>query len=172
MGMPKPTARRRGRPPPEALSARDARRIALAAQGFGARPARPTLRHVRGVFDAVSLIQIDSVNVVCRSQELPLWARLGAHGRDALPALCERRTIFEYWAHGASLRPVDLQPLLRWRMAEAASRAWRIVRSIAHRDPGYVAAVRAEVHARGALTARDLEDPAPARKRKGPRSWW
>jgi uncharacterized protein YcaQ len=67
--------------------------------------------------------------------------------------------------------PVEVQPLLRWRMAEAASRAWRIVRSIAQRDPGYVAAVRGEVHARGALTARDLEDRAPQR-RKRPRSWW
>ena len=123
MGMPKPTARRRGRPRPEALSAREARRIALAAQGLGARPAKATLRHARGVFDAVSLIQIDSVNVVCRSQELPLWARLGAHGRDALPQLCERRVIFEYWAHVASLMPVELQPLLRWRMAEAATHA-------------------------------------------------
>jgi uncharacterized protein YcaQ len=172
MGMPRRTAQPRGRAKPgAALSAREARRIALAAQGLGARPAKPTLRHVRGVFDAVSLIQLDSVNVLCRSQELPLWARLGAHGRDALPQLCERGAIFEYWAHEASLMPVEVQPLLRWRMAEAASRAWRIVRSIAQRDPGYVAAVRDEVHARGAVTARDLEDPAP-QKRKGPRSWW
>ena len=171
MGMPKRTARPRGPSQPAALSARDARRIALSAQGLGARPAKATLRHVRGVFDTVSLIQIDSVNVVCRSQELPLWARLGAHGRDALLQLCERRAIFEYWAHEASLMPVEVQPLLRWRMAEAASRAWRVVRSIAERDPGYVTAVRSEVHARGAITARDLEDPAP-RKRKAPRSWW
>jgi uncharacterized protein YcaQ len=171
MGMPKRTARPRGRSKPgAALSARDARRIALAAQGLGARPAKPTLRHVRGVFDAVSLIQIDSVNVLCRSQELPLWARLGAHGRDALPQLCERRAIFEYWAHVASLMPVELQPLLRWRMAEAATRAWRVVRTIAQRDAGYLAAVRAEVHARGALAARELDDPAPARKRT--QGWW
>ena len=114
-----------------ALSARDARRIALAAQGFGKRPAKPTLRHARAVFDAISLIQIDSVNVVCRSQELPLWARLGAHARDALPQLSKRGAIFEYWAHEACLMPVELQPLLRWRMADAASGAWRVVRSIA-----------------------------------------
>lgn len=165
-------ARRSPRSPPRAgatLSARDARRVALAAQGLGARPAKATLRHARGVFDAVSLIQIDSVNVVCRSQELPLWARLGSHGRDALPTLCRRRAIFEYWAHEASFMPVELQPLLRWRMAEAATRAWRVVRTIAERDPGYVAAVRAEVHARGQVTARELEAREPARKRFG---WW
>jgi hypothetical protein len=170
MGMPKRKARPRGPSQPAALSACEARRIALAAQGLGARPAKATLRHARGVFDAVSLIQIDSVNVVCRSQELPLWARLGAHGRDALPQLCERRVIFEYWAHVASLMPVELQPLLRWRMAEAATRAWRVVRSITERDAGYLSAVRAEVHARGAVAARELEDPAPARKRT--QGWW
>ena len=169
-------ARAAGSPRRDALSARDARRIALAAQGLGGRPARPTLRHARAVFDAVSLIQVDSVNVVCRSQELPLWARLGAHGRDALPALSERRAIFEYWAHEASLMPVELQPLLRWRMAEAATRAWRVVRVIVERDPRYVAAVRAEVHARGAITARDLEDREPPRTRPRPAGqtagWW
>jgi len=153
-----------------AISAGEARQLALAAQGFGARPARPTLRHVRAVFDAIALIQVDSVNVVCRSQELPLWARLGAHRRDALPALCARGEIFEYWAHEASLLPVELQPLLRWRMAEARTQAWRSIRMLAHRDPGYVEAVRAEVHARGQLTARELEHRTPPRKRAT--SWW
>jgi len=171
MERPERTARSRRRSTPAALSAREARRIALAAQALGARPAKPTLRHVRRVFDTISLIQIDSVNVVCRSQELPLWARLGAHGRDALPQLCKRGAIFEYWAHEASLLPVELQPLLRWRMADAASGAWRSVRGIAQRDPGYVAAVRAEVHARGALTARDLERREPPRARKS-QGWW
>lgn len=152
------------------LSAVEARRIALAAQGFGRRPSRTTLRTVQSVFDAISLIQVDSVNVVCRSQELPLWARLGAHGRDALPALCKRGAIFEYWAHEASLMPVELQPQLRWRMAEAQRKAWRPVRAILERDPGYVDAVRAEVHARGAITARDLERrPGPGVQGDG---WW
>jgi len=152
----------------------EARQLALAAQGFGARRADPALRHVQGVFDAVALIQVDSVNVVCRSQELPLWARLGAHRRDALPVLCKRGTIFEYWAHEASLMPVELQPLLRWRMAEARTRAWRFVRTIADRDPGYVEAVRAEVHARGQLTARELEARTTPVKRatSTTTSWW
>jgi uncharacterized protein YcaQ len=152
------------------ISGAQARRIALAAQGFGARPARATLRHVRGVLDDVAVIQVDSVNVVCRSQELPLWARLGPHDRGALPALCRRGAVFEYWAHEASLLAVELQPLLRWRMAEARTRAWRSVRAIAQRDPGYVDAVRAEVHARGQLTARELAPTAPPPRRR--ESWW
>jgi len=168
-------AARRTRPSPRRssaaeLSAAEARRLALAAQQLGARPSRATLKHARDVIDAISLIQVDSVNVVCRSQELPLWARLGPHARDALPALCKKGAIFEYWAHEASLMPVELHPLLRWRMAEARTRSWRVVRTIAERDPSYVAAVRAEVHARGQLTARDLEHRAQPVKR--PDSWW
>jgi uncharacterized protein YcaQ len=169
-----PSGKPSPRPPPRptSLSAREARQIALAAQGFGARPVGATLRHVRDLFDAIALIQVDSVNVVCRSQELPVWARLGSHDRGSLPALCKRSAIFEYWAHEASLLPVEFHPLLRWRMAEAATRAWRGIRMLAARDPGYIASVRAEVHARGAITARDLEDRTPGPRRRGPTSWW
>ena len=153
-----------------AISADAARRMVLAAQGFGARPARATLRHVGGVLDRVAIIQVDSVNVVCRSQELALWARLGAHARDTLPALCKRGVLFEYWAHEASLVPVELYPLLRWRMAEAQAKAWGSIRRLAQRDPAYIDAVRAEVHARGELTARELEPTEEPRT--GPASWW
>jgi uncharacterized protein YcaQ len=152
------------------LSAGEARRIALAAQGFGARPARVTLRHVRGVLERLEIIQVDSVNVVTRSQELPLWARLGEHARDALPVLCRRGAAFEYWAHEASLLPVELYPLLRWRMAEARTKAWGSLRRLIRRDPSYVESVRAEVVARGQLTARELAAPAAPRKRAA--SWW
>jgi uncharacterized protein YcaQ len=163
------TRARRRAARPTALSASEARRIVLAAQGFGRRPARATLREVRGVVERVAIIQVDAVNVVCRSQELALWARLGRHARDALPTLCQRGVLFEYWAHEASLLPVELQPLLRWRMAEARTRAWGSLRRLAQRDPGYVERVRAEVHARGQMLARDLAPVAEARPRA---SWW
>ncbi|HEY0192469.1 MAG TPA: crosslink repair DNA glycosylase YcaQ family protein [Kofleriaceae bacterium] len=152
------------------IPAADARRIAIAAQGLGARPAAATLRQVRGLFDTLALIQVDSVNVVCRSQELPVWARLGPHARDALPRLCQQRKLFEYWAHEASLLAVELQPLLRWRMAEARDRMWRSLRQLAQRDPKYVEAVRDEVHARGQLLARDLA-PVTAKQKSSP-GWW
>jgi uncharacterized protein YcaQ len=163
-------ARARSGAPATAISASEARRIALAAQGFAGRPARATLRDVRRVIDRVAVIQVDSVNVVCRSQELPLWARLGAHARDTLPSLCQRGVLFEYWAHEASLVPVELQPLLRWRMAEARTKAWGVLRRLAQRDPGYVESVRAEVHARGQVLARELAPTTVRRKRAA--SWW
>jgi uncharacterized protein len=88
----------------EKISAASARRIALAAQGFGG--ARPTgkidKRHGRKLFDQIGLIQVDSVNVLVRSQELPIFARLGPHTRDLLPSMIRADELFEYWAHEAS----------------------------------------------------------------------
>src|SRR5260221_1415563 len=102
----------------QTISLPTARRIALGAQGFGvARPTgRVDRRHVRRLFENVGVVQIDSVNVIVRSQELSLWARLGAHRRDLLTGMAADGEIFEYWAHLASFVPVTVHPLLRWHM--------------------------------------------------------
>ena len=161
-----------GRPPPGTgnvagmggdraeISAAQARRIALHAQGFaGRRPAgRVDRRHVRRVLDRVGLIQIDSVNVLARSQELPLFARIGAHPRDALPRMAADAELFEYWCHEASLLPIDLWPLMRWRM-ERPDGVWKDIYAIGRDDPGYVRTVLEEVRERGPLAAGDLSDP-------------
>ena len=106
------------------LSADEARRIALAAQGFAnPRPtARPDRRHLRRVIAQIGVLQIDSVNVLVRSHYLPLFSRLGAYAPDILDASWlghpDRRELFEYWGHMASLMPVEMHPLLRWRMVD------------------------------------------------------
>src|SRR3954449_11751161 len=99
------------------LSIAEARRIALAAQGF-AEPRRPDGRAIRRLFDRVALVQIDSVNVLCRAHSLPGFARLGQYSRESLDraGYFAPRRLFEYWGHEASLMPVELHPLMRWRM--------------------------------------------------------
>jgi uncharacterized protein YcaQ len=143
---------------PVDISALDARRIALAAQGFGDR--RPTgrvdRRHFRKVLDRLATVQVDSVNVLTRSHELVFFARLGSYDRAALTRwLWSSREVFEYWGHEASLHPVERQPLFRWRMAE--EHPWAGVRQAAAGNPDLVDEVLAEVRARGPLSVGEME---------------
>ena len=141
------------------LSAGQARWIALAAQGLaGARPAgRIDRRHARRVLDRVGLIQIDSVNVLVRSQELPLFARLGPHPRDLLPRMAADVEVIEYWCHEASLLPIATWPLMRWRM-RTPDGVWKGVYAIGREAPGLVEEVRAFVAEHGPLTVGDLPE--------------
>lgn len=103
-----------------------ARRITLAAQGFGEpRPSGPLdRRHLNKVLARTSLLQIDSVSAVVRAHYMPLFSRLGPYPMSLLDdamAPGRKRLLFEYWAHEASLLPIDLYPLMRWRMQRAAA---------------------------------------------------
>src|ERR671917_706064 len=101
-------------PSRERLSAAEARRVALAAQGFGdASPARePDGWALRRVLKRVGLLQIDSVNVLERAHYLPLFSRIGPYNRELLDRASQRapRRLFEYWGHEASLIPVEWHP--------------------------------------------------------------
>lgn len=153
-----------GGPPSESISATQARRIALASQGFvDPRPAgKVDRRHLRRVFARVGIIQIDSVNVLVRSQELPLFARLGPHRHDLIPEATAAAELFEFWAHEACHLPVALHPLIRWQM-DAAMRGhtWGGVARIWREEPQYVTSVLEEVRERGPLTVGMLVDPGP-----------
>jgi uncharacterized protein len=146
------------------LSRRDARRLALAAQGFGRRPTgTPNLGHVRRCLTALGALQIDAVNVLVRSHYLPAFSRLGPYPRELLDRLTyQRRDAFEYWGHAASVLPVDLYPALRWRMARfAADKSWNALQARLEQErPGYLAAVEREVAERGPLAFSDLSDQA------------
>src|SRR3954447_26612403 len=156
----------------ERLSAATARRIALAAQGFGEpRPlGRIDRRHARRLFQHIQLVQIDSVNVLVRSQELPAFARLGPHRRDVIPAMAADGELFEYWGHEASLIPVEHHRLYRFKMAQAqrGEGMWSGLARLGRERPEYLAAVLDEVKARGPLRAVDLRD-GHVRKRE---AWW
>jgi uncharacterized protein len=156
-------------PRPTTLTIGQARRIALAAQGFGERrpPGKVDRRHVRKVFDRLGLIQIDSVNVLVRTQYLPLFSRLGPYDRTLLDRLAYRdHEVFEYWGHEASLIRADLHPHLRWRMHSdhkwAGMRAWADAQ-----DQDATAALLATVLAEGPISAGELDG---ADRKKGP--WW
>jgi uncharacterized protein len=154
---------------PLSLSLAQARRVGLAAQGLAdPRPqGRVDRRHLRRVFDRVGLIQIDSVNVLVRSQELPVFARLGPHPRDLLPRAAADGELFEYWGHEASLIPVEHHPLYRWKMAQAAQHAWRSVARMNEERPGYVESIYEMVVERGPVVAGDLS------QRTAPKgTWW
>jgi uncharacterized protein len=155
--------------PVEELTKIQARRIALAAQGFcDGRPSTPAARSLAKVVNRVALFQIDSVNVVTRAQYLPLFSRLGPYPTGLLDRAYGRapRRMFEYWAHEASLVRVDLQPALRFRMARADQHAWGGMRRLARERPDLVSWVLAEVAKRGPLTSREVQSDA-SRRTKG-----
>jgi len=144
------------------LTQAQARRVAIAAQGFAEprpAPGRATMRHIQRVIDRVGIIQIDSVNVLTRSQYLPFFSRLGPYdtalldrARDLPP-----RRLVEYWAHEASLIPPQTWALLNFRMNRALVESWGGMQRVAVEHPDLVQAVFAEVTARGPLTSRQLE---------------
>ena len=148
-------------PPKDTLSLAQARRIALAAQGFADPPPRGSvgMRQLRRVIEQIGLIQIDSVNVVARSHLMPLFSRLGRYDATLIDRAAGRRPrrLVEYWAHEASYIPPATHRLLRWRMAGADDNAWGSMRRIARERPDVVAAVLDEVRRRGPLTAAEIE---------------
>lgn len=157
------------------LSLAEARRLTLAAQGFGSRrdQTRAGWPRMRRAIERLGLLQIDSVNALVRSHYLPVYSRVGRYD----PALLDRKTfalpgrgreLFEFWAHEASLLPFALQPLLRWRMARAErlDGVYGQIRDLVRARRRYVDGVLAEVSERGPLTARELS------RRGGKAGWW
>jgi len=155
----------------DSLSIADARRIALAAQGFDtARPkTKATQRHVDALISRLGVIQIDSVNVLVRSQELPLFARLGNHDRNAIPRATEAQKLFEYWGHEAAHLPVDLHPLFRWKMDAARTGKvthWGLT-SFYEENKAFVKRILKHVEKNGPTTSRKLSTRT---EKKG--TWW
>ena len=156
---------------PLAISARQARRIALHAQGLSKprRHAAPGPRHLRRLADELAVIQIDSVNVLTRTHYLPAFSRLGAYAREDLEreAWGKKPSLFEYWGHECSLLPIASQPLFRWRMERArAGDTWTGLARFARERRDYIDAVLERIEREGPLTGGDFAD--------GPRQagWW
>jgi uncharacterized protein len=159
----------------DALSIADARALALAAQGFDTpRPAsKATQRHVNSLISRLGVIQIDSVNVLVRSQELPLFSRLGNHDRNAIPKATESQKIFEYWGHEAAHLPVEIHPLFRWKMEAARlgkARHWGLT-SFYDDNKAFVKRMLKHVETNGPTTARELSTRTEKRG-ADKKTWW
>ncbi|MDT0187718.1 crosslink repair DNA glycosylase YcaQ family protein [Microbacterium sp. ARD31] len=142
----------------EQLTQLQARRIALAAQGFTDRPhATPSMRTFDRTVARTGVLQVDSVNVLQRAHYMPLYSRMGPYDVDLLRRAAERRPrrVVEYWAHVQALMPVDLWPLMRHRMDHYRSERgkWGFTA-----DPTLEPRVLDAVRDRGPVTARHLEE--------------
>jgi uncharacterized protein YcaQ len=163
----------------DSLSLKQARRIAIAAQGFdlsgfgesrGGVPAEK--RHLKRMVERLGVVQIDSVNVVARAHTLPGFSRLGHYATSDIDALAyagRRRSLFEYWGHEASYLPVALQPLFRFRMARAASGEgiYTGLAKFGRERQALIGDVLREIERHGPMAASEL-----SHDHKGEGGWW
>jgi uncharacterized protein YcaQ len=154
------------------FSVAQARRLAIGAQGLtGTRPTtEPDRRHLRRVLRHTGLLQIDSVNVLERAHYLPAFSRLGPYDRTLIDRMAfKHHELFEYWGHEAALLPVELHPLMRWRMqrAERLIDRWGRIGRVVKERPGYVDWVYDEVVARGPVSAGEVAED----EKRGTEEW-
>src|SRR6185437_11397561 len=139
------------------------------AQGFDKpRPARPPgIRQISAVVGRLGLLQLDSVNVFSRAHYMPVFSRLGPYDRSLLDRIAAHdtprptRRLVEYWAHEASLIPVENHPLFRWRMAGVDAEAWGSIRRVVRERPELVADTLELVAAQGPVRASATGIPRP-----------
>lgn len=107
----------------EELTADEARRLSLRAQGMIGAPDRRG--GVPALLQRLAAVQLDTISVLARSHELVAYARLGAVGRDAVDAAYWSGDAFEYWAHAACVLPAEQWPLFAFRRRHYRERGWR-----------------------------------------------
>jgi uncharacterized protein len=164
------------------MSGAVARRVALAAQGFAQpRPqSAPNRRHLASVLSRTQLLQLDSVNVAVRAHYMPVFSRIGGYPLDLVDDAAwadsarRPRMLVEYWAHVASLIPVEDWPLLRARMRRNAEDPDSYFGG-AHGNRALLADVLAVVKDSGPVGAGAVEDALgdgaePKPRRRG--GWW
>jgi uncharacterized protein len=163
---------------PVRLTAAQARRIAVAAQGFSEpRPGGSITRaHLRRLISRIQVLQLDSVSVAVRAHYAPVFSRLGPYDRAVLDRAAwdhsarSPRLLVEYWAHEAALMAVDDWPLLRWRMRQYRHGRWGT--HIVKANPQLADKIVAAVTELGPSTAGQIEAHLAAEPR-GPRgAWW
>ncbi|MCC9624629.1 winged helix DNA-binding domain-containing protein [Thalassospira sp. MA62] len=157
-----------------AISAKQARNLALVGQGFESNSDRPvTKRRILKTIRQTNMIQVDSVNVLTRAHYMPIFSRLGVYDPVMLDELiwgtARQRKLFEYWGHEASMIPIEDYPLYRWRMDDARRGigTWGRIARVQRECPELITGILNRIDRHGALGASDLEkDGASSEK------WW
>ena len=158
------------------LSAAQARRIAVAAQGFN--DPRPnggiTRAHLKRLISKIQVLQLDSVSVAVRAHYAPVFSRLGPYDRDVLDRAAwgprSSRLLAEYWAHEAALMAVEDWPLLRWRMRQYRHGRWGT--HIVKANPRLADEIIAAIAELGPSTAGQIEAHLAAEPRRKKGTWW
>ncbi|MGI9113084.1 MAG: winged helix-turn-helix domain-containing protein [Gaiellaceae bacterium] len=136
------------------VSATAVRRLAIAAQGYGARYRRARPAEVEAAIRRLSCIQLDSISTVERSDRIALASRVGDYPRDSVSRLLRGGRIFEYWAHEACLLPIEDWPLFRPAMRNGGRRWYG---DVARTHPHLAEQIIAEIGERGPLPSRHFE---------------
>ncbi|MCX2965417.1 winged helix-turn-helix domain-containing protein [Gordonia aquimaris] len=163
-----------------ALSIHQARRIALAAQGFTDRlpTVAPTLAHLRRVVGRTRLLQMDSVNIAVRAHYMPLFSRLGVYDMQLLDRAAWRprhrsRLLAESWAHEAALIPIEDWPLFGWRRDEFRDGRYRYTREVMRNNRELACDVHDVIAECGPSTPKQIEDHLGIERVPGqPGGWW
>jgi uncharacterized protein YcaQ len=160
--------------PDAVLSLEEARGVMLAAQGLlDPPPANPGIDDVHALIERLGVLQIDTINVVRRTQYLVPWSRLGAFD-DALldELLYPRRLTIEYWSHAASIVPISDYPHYRAVMLRAANgELWDDYLRWREEHPDVIQKTLEAIRERGPLGSADFERPENAKRTK-PWDWY
>ncbi|HBA8065970.1 TPA: winged helix-turn-helix domain-containing protein, partial [Escherichia coli] len=150
------------------LSLADARNLHLAAQGLLNKPRRrASLEDIPATISRMSLLQIDTINIVARSPYLVLFSRLGNYPAQWLDESLARGELMEYWAHEACFMPRSNFRLIRHRMLAPEKMGWKYKNAWMQEHEAEIAQLIQHIHDKGPVRSADFEH-----SRKGASGWW
>lgn len=150
------------------LSLSAARNLHLAAQGLLKKPRRRAQpADILSTVQRMSLLQIDTINIVARSPYLVLFSRLGNYQPQWLDNALSRGELMEYWAHEACFLPRSDFALVRHRMLSPDKMGWKYRQEWMNEHAAEIERLIAHIQENGPVRSADFEHP-----RKGASGWW
>jgi uncharacterized protein YcaQ len=153
---------------PISLSRQTARNLHLAAQGLLHTPKRKArYEDLLAVIRRMSLLQIDTINVVARSPYLVIFSRLGTWPTVWLEEALAAGHLFEYWAHEACFIPAEDYPLLRHRMLQPENMGWKYSADWMRQHADEIADLLQHIAENGPVRSADFATPSAHQP-----GWW